>query len=188
MSQSLNTPPFDTADSAAERSLDRAGDPRDELISSLQERVARLEKSQTDVEPLHKPRDKSGSQPGSSSFRARSSRKLFGCPLYDIAFGPDPETGAKKGHAKGIIAIGDYATGVIAIGGLAQGFVAIGGLSWGVFAVGGCTLALAAGVGGVAFGGYVLGGVAIGVQAFCGVAISLWPALSAYFSTGATAA
>ena len=188
MPQPLSTQPFDAAESGpgfkVEPEVDANSAGRDKTIAELQQRVVRLEKSQAGVE--HHDESATASRP--ASVRVRSSRKLFGCPLYDIAFGPDPETGAKKGYAKGIIAIGDYATGGIAIGGLAQGFVAIGGLSWGVFTVGGCTLAMGAGLGGVAVGGYVLGGVAIGVQAFGGVAISVWPALSEFFSAGSISA
>ena len=60
--------------------------------------------------------------------RKRASFELFGLPAYDIALGPDPATGALRGHAKGFLAIGDLATGVIAIGGLARGLVALGGV------------------------------------------------------------
>ncbi len=49
--------------------------------------------------------------------RKTSSIKIFGLPLYDIAMGPDPERGTMRGHARGIIAIGDTARGVFAIGG-----------------------------------------------------------------------
>ena len=48
--------------------------------------------------------------------RRRSKLTLFGLPLYDIATGPDPEKGERRGHARGIIAVGDFATGVLAIG------------------------------------------------------------------------
>ena len=51
--------------------------------------------------------------------RKRSTRTLFGLPLIDIAIGPDPEKGEIRGHAHGVIAIGDIAKGWIAIGSVA---------------------------------------------------------------------
>ena len=120
------------------------------------------------------------------SLRFQSNRTLFGYPIYDIAFGPDHVTGAVKGHAKGIIAIGNRATGFVAIGGMAQGIIAIGGLSWGLFTAGGCTLGLVAGVGGVAAGGIVLGGGGIIDNAFGAIATSLLPALTAMFATSSS--
>lgn len=117
--------------------------------------------------------------------RKRSETVILGLPLYDIAAGPDESAGETRGHAKGIIAIGDMATGVIAIGGralgvvaiggLAMGGVSIGGLSAGLLACGGVCLGLLAGVGGVVAGGVVLGGVAFGMKAFGGVAHSVLP-------------
>ncbi len=62
--------------------------------------------------------------------------------------GPDPEKGELRGHARGIIAIGDFATGVLAVGGLARGIVAMGGLALGALV----------GVGGVCVGALALGG------------------------------
>jgi hypothetical protein len=99
--------------------------------------------------------------------RRRSAFELAGLPLYDIALGPDPEREQVRGHAKGILAIGDIATGLVALGGLARGGIAIGGLSIGLVSLGGLALGvlLAAGggaIGGVAVGGGALGGVAIG--------------------------
>ena len=41
--------------------------------------------------------------------RKRSPKTLCGLPLVDIAIGPDPEKGEMRGHAHGIIAIGDIA-------------------------------------------------------------------------------
>ena len=99
-------------------------------------------------------------------FRKRASFELLGLPAYDIALGPDPATGAMRGHAKGFLAIGDLATGVIAIGGLARGLVAMGGAAFGVFSLGGFSLGLA-----FAFGGCALGGVAVGGAAGGGVAV-----------------
>ena len=77
-------------------------------------------------------------------------------PLYSIAMGPDPARGELRGHARGVIAIGDLATGVVALGGIARGLVAIGGL-----ALGGDALGWVA-VGGGAVGVYAAGGGALG--------------------------
>ena len=59
--------------------------------------------------------------------RIRSSATLWGLPLLAIALGPDFEKNEIRGHARGILAIGDIATGVLAFGGLARGVIAIGG-------------------------------------------------------------
>lgn len=88
--------------------------------------------------------------------RKQSALTLLGLPLYHIAIGPDFAAGQARGHAKGIIAIGDVATGWLAIGGLARGIVAIGGCALGVVALGG------AAIGGLAIGGGALGIVALG--------------------------
>jgi len=69
-------------------------------------------------------------------YRKRSGTVLFGLPLYDIAVGANPEAAEARGHARGIVAIGDIATGWLAIGGLSRGILAIGGLARGVVAVG----------------------------------------------------
>lgn len=102
------------------------------------------------------------------SIRKRSNRSLWGLPLYDIAMGPDPEKGELRGHARGIIAIGDLATGVLAVGGLARGIVAVGGLALGALVgIGGvCVGALA--LGGLAVGGIAIGGAAVGFVAIGG--------------------
>ena len=85
----------------------------------LQQRVEELER---EVAAL-----KSG--PGRRGVRKRSANYLWGLPLYDIAFGPDPDRKEVRGHARGIIAMGDIATGIFAVGGLARGFFAFGGLA-----------------------------------------------------------
>ncbi|MFO7641588.1 MAG: hypothetical protein R6X17_10105 [Candidatus Competibacteraceae bacterium] len=100
------------------------------------------------------------------SIRKRSSRCVWGLPWYDIAMGPDPEKGELRGHARGIIAVGDIATGVLAVGGLARGIIAVGGLALGALVgVGGVC------VGALAFGGLAVGGIAVGGAAVGGVAI-----------------
>lgn len=100
--------------------------------------------------------------------RKRSSITIMGLPLYHIAMGPDIEAGQMRGHAKGIIAIGDIATGWLAIGGLARGVIAIGGCALGVVALGG------AAVGGLAIGGGALGIVALGGGAIGYLACGGW--------------
>jgi hypothetical protein len=99
--------------------------------------------------------------------RYRSSFGLGDTPLLAIAVGPDLSSGELRGHARGVIAIGDLATGFIAIGGLARGVLAFGGLALGGLSFGGLSIGvlLAAGgvaVGSLAFGGGALGGVAVG--------------------------
>ena len=62
--------------------------------------------------------------------RYESDATLFGWPVIAIAIGSG--LGEKRGHARGIIAIGDYATGLLAIGGQARGVVAVGGVAIGL--------------------------------------------------------
>jgi hypothetical protein len=106
--------------------------------------------------------------------RKRSSVTFFGLPLYDIALGPDPETGEIRGHARGIFAIGDIATGIVALGGLARGVVAAGGLALGVFSIGGASLAIVAALGGLAVGAIAVGGAAVGLVAVGGGALGYY--------------
>jgi hypothetical protein len=105
--------------------------------------------------------------------RKRSNKTLFGLPLVDIAIGPDLEKGEMRGHANGIIALGDIARGWIAIGGVATGIVALGGLAAGIVSFGGLSLGLFA-LGGLAVGGLAAGGGAIGVVAIGGGAIGYY--------------
>ena len=120
--------------------------------------------------------------------RYRSSMGVGDIPLLAVATGPDPERGELRGHARGIVAIGDIATGVIAVGGLARGLVALGGLAVGAIGLGGLSIGALVAVGGVAigsaaFGGGAIGGVAIGGGAAgyyaCGGAAAgahvIWP-------------
>ena len=103
--------------------------------------------------------------------RYRSNATLFGWPVIDVALGP--KDGQLRGHAKGIIAIGDIATGGIAIGGLPRGVVAVGGVPIGLFALGGVSLGLLGATGGLAIGGFAAGGGAIGVVANGGGALGV---------------
>ena len=93
---------------------------------------------------------------GMASVRRRSDYEYLGMPLWSIATGPDLAKGEVRGHAKGVLAIGDIATGIVAIGGLARGVIALGGFAIGLVAVGGLA------VGGLAFGGLAIGAVAFG--------------------------
>jgi hypothetical protein len=113
--------------------------------------------------------------------RTRSSVTLFGLPLYEIALGPDPETGQIRGHAKGIFAIGDLATGIVALGGLARGVVAVGGLALGVFTIGGASLGILAALGGLAVGAIAVGGAAVGLVAVGGGALGYYACGGATF-------
>jgi hypothetical protein len=99
--------------------------------------------------------------------RYQSAARLFGWPVISIATGSG--LGEKRGHARGIIAIGDYATGVVAIGGTAHGVVAIGGIAIGLFAFGGISAGLLTAMGGLTIGALAWGGCAIGIVASGGV-------------------
>jgi hypothetical protein len=102
--------------------------------------------------------------------RRRSASSIAGIPLFAMAFGPDFAHEEIRGHAKGIIAIGDMATGVLAIGGIARGVIALGGLAIGVVGVGGFSLAALFAAGGIAIGGLATGGAALGAVAVGGAA------------------
>ena len=123
----------------------------------LERRVAELEQQLAAVK-LARPR----------GIRYRSSFTLADIPLRAIAAGPDLERGELRGHAKGIIALGDIATGVVALGGLARGLVAIGGLAVGGLTVGGLSIGVLVAVGGLAIGPLAVGGGAIGGMAIGG--------------------
>jgi hypothetical protein len=105
--------------------------------------------------------------------RKRAARNLWGLPLYDIAIGPDPEKGEQRGHARGVVAIGDIATGILAMGGVARGVVAVGGVALGIVCLGGCSLGILLAMGGFAIAGIALGGVAVGVVAIGGAALGV---------------
>jgi len=129
----------------------------------LYQRIKALEQKVEAVQPT--------SQHG---VRKRSETRILGLPLYDIALGPNPITGEKRGQARGFLAIGDVAVGVVAIGGLAIGVLSIGGCAIGlVAALGGCSFGALA-CGGLAVGGVALGGAAIGVVAVGGGAFGYY--------------
>lgn len=160
----------------------------DRRLQQLERRVHELEQTLADQEASdsssHQPARTAQDDEPARCIRLHSQSRIFGIRWYDIAIGPDPANDEQRGHAKGMIAIGDYATGILAIGGLAQGVIAIGGLSWGLLTIGGCTLGLGAGLGGVAVGGFVLGGVAIGLNAQGGAVVSAWPLIERIMHSG----
>jgi hypothetical protein len=102
--------------------------------------------------------------------RRRASWGIGDIPFYDIALGPDLKRGELRGHAKGVIAIGDFATGFIAIGGLSRGVIAVGGLAAGLVSFGGLSVGLLSAIGGLAIGGLAVGGAAGGGLAVGGAA------------------
>lgn len=108
---------------------------------------------------------------GYRGVRYRSPFELLGVPFVAIATGPDPGKGEMRGHARGIVAIGDMATGVLAIGGLARGIVAVGGLALGAFTFGGASIGAAIAFGGLAIGSVAVGGGAVGWTALGGGAV-----------------
>jgi hypothetical protein len=119
----------------------------------LEKRVATLEQRLAALQ---------GGGVGMRGIRKRADWGIGDLPFYDIALGPDLERGELRGHAKGVIAIGDIATGFVALGGLARGVVAFGGLAAGLFSLGGLSVGLLGAIGGLAIGGLALGGAAIG--------------------------
>jgi hypothetical protein len=116
--------------------------------------------------------------------RYRSEREFLGMPIVAIAVGPDLERREVRGHAKGVIAIGDIATGVVALGGWARGLFAIGGLATGVFSLGGLSVGVLAAFGGLALSALVAsGGGAIGTVAFGGGALGHYAVGGAPYGT-----
>ena len=105
--------------------------------------------------------------------RMRTAATLFGRPLVAIAIGPDFSRGEMRGHAHGVVAIGDMATGFIALGGLARGVFALGGCAIGCVALGGLSIGLLA-IGGAALGAMAFGGAAAGVVAVGGGAAGFY--------------
>ncbi len=136
--------------------------------------------------PAHdRMRRDAGVPPSPAVFRAvrrRSGYEYLGLPLWCVAVGPDPERGELRGHAKGILAIGDIATGLVAIGGLARGGIAIGGAALGLAAFGGFALGALA-FGGLAIGLLAIGGGAAGWIAVGGAAAGVYAAGGAAWGT-----
>lgn len=137
-----------------------------ESREQLEKRVAELEKQ---VSAL-----KGGAPPSMGGIRRRASWGIGDIPFYDIALGPDLARGEMRGHARGLIAIGDFATGVIALGGISRGVFAFGGLAAGLVSFGGLSLGLLVAIGGMAIGGLALGGAAVGGAAIGGGAVGYY--------------
>ena len=110
----------------------------------------------------------------SSMVRKRSHFCILGLPLWEIARGRDPNNAGARGHARAIVAVGDYADGVIAVGGVTRGFISIGGVASGVFSLGGVSFGLAAALGGIAVAPMAMGGAACGIAALGGAAVGLY--------------
>ena len=108
---------------------------------------------------------------GVTGVRRASQAEFLGLPWYAYAVGPDPARNELRGHAKGIVAIGDIATGVFAFGGWARGVFAFGGLATGLFSFGGLSVGLLSAFGGLALSALVaVGGAAGGTLAIGGAA------------------
>jgi hypothetical protein len=103
--------------------------------------------------------------------RYRSAAALGDIPLVSVALGPDLERGEARGHARGVIAIGDTAVGLVAVGGLAAGGISLGGLAIGFASLGGVALGVLLAVGGLAVGSTAVGGAAVGRVAMGGAAV-----------------
>jgi hypothetical protein len=106
--------------------------------------------------------------------RYRSAAAIGDIPLLSVAIGPDLARGEIRGHARGVIAIGDFATGLVALGGLARGAIAVGGLAAGLVSVGGFSVGLLLAVGGFALGSLALGGLAVGGAAVGGGSVGYY--------------
>jgi len=107
------------------------------------------------------------------SARWKSAATILEYPLVAVALGPDTTANESRGHARGIIAIGDIATGLIALGGIARGAVAFGGLALGGIAFGGCGIGILS-FAGLALGYFAIGGLAIGNAAVGGLAVGYY--------------
>jgi hypothetical protein len=138
-----------------------------ESRDELQRRVAELEKQVSTLKGR-------GLVP-MRGIRKRAGWGIGDIPFYDIALGPDLERGELRGHARGIIAIGDFATGILAVGGLARGVIAFGGLAAGFVSFGGLSVGILGAIGGMAIAGLAaLGGAAIGGAAIGGGAVGYY--------------
>ena len=115
--------------------------------------------------------------------RKQSEYVFLGLPLYSIALGPDLAKGEMRGHAKGVLAIGDTATGIVAFGGFAMGVIAVGGLAFGLITVGGFSIGVLLAVGGAAIGTVAGGGAALGWVAIGGAAAGHYAAAGAAYGT-----
>jgi hypothetical protein len=110
---------------------------------------------------------------GRSGFpvRRRATWGVGNFPMWEVAVGPDPEKGERRGHARAVVAVGDIATGFVAVGGWARGVVALGGVATGLLSFGGLSIGVLAAVGGLAIGSLAFGGGAVGKVAIGGGAV-----------------
>jgi hypothetical protein len=111
---------------------------------------------------------------GRRGLRYRSAFEFGGLPLLSVASGPDPARREVRGHALGIIAVGDIATGVVALGGIARGAVAVGGLCVGLITLGGLSVGALVAMGGLAIGTVAVGGGAAGWTSVGGGAVGTY--------------
>jgi len=115
--------------------------------------------------------------------RKQASWGIGSLPFYSIAVGGDPARGEWRGHATGVIAVGDVASGLVAIGGWARGVVAVGGLATGLVSFGGAALGVLLAIGGLAIGGLAAGGGALGGAAVGGGAVGYYACGAGAFGT-----
>ncbi len=130
------------------------------LVATEQELEIRVRELEAEVARLRRTRLR--------GIRYRSSAALGGLPLISVAIGPDPDSGRLRGHARGVVAIGDTAIGAVAIGGFAAGGICLGGVSIGLASFGGLALGVLLAVGGAAVGATAIGGGAVGRVAIGG--------------------
>ena len=149
--------------------------------AQLEKRVAELEAQLAAVKSL-------GMGGRLRGIRKRATWGIGDIPFYDIALGPDVERGEYRGHAKGVIAIGDMATGFVALGGLARGAVALGGLALGLVSFGGMSIGILLALGGLAIGGVAFGGAAVGGAAVGGGAVGYYACGGGAFGVHASSA
>ena len=110
-----------------------------------------------------------------ASVRRNSTNEFLGLPWYSVALGPDLAKGERRGHARGVVAVGDIATGIFAFGGWARGVFAFGGLATGLISFGGVSVGLLTALGGLALSAILaLGGGAVGTLAVGGAAIGAY--------------
>jgi hypothetical protein len=110
--------------------------------------------------------------------RRRSGRTFAGLPLFDIAYGPDPDRDEPHGKARGWLALGDSARGYIALGRNARGVIALGEKAMGLVALGRISIGLIS-LGGLALGAIAMGGLAAGGVAVGGCPRARWPLMAA---------
>ena len=130
-----------------------------------------LEKRVSDLESQLGSLRATGAPVAFRGIRKRASWGIGDIPFYDVAIGPDFARGQMRGHAKGILALGDIATGVVAVGGLARGVVAFGGLAAGLLSFGGLSLGVLAAVGAWARPDQFFRAYLIGFMAWLGVTL-----------------